>query len=197
MNRVDEGFFKSAYERYAGKVIAYLKKMGINAIATNERIASWIDDFFSDGYDALDCAQAIRDNYTNESVIYNTSKTLNEEVNMNLEDELFIAKKTAERAGYKVIMPSQRSQIDDNRARIDAAKARLGARPAAPTVADNLEKLAVAARTAERAGYTIRKAGTQAPAAKPAPTADAPAKKEDMPTWVYRAANNFMPSEEK
>lgn len=70
---------------------------------------------------------------------------------MNKEDELFLAKKTAEEAGYTVIMPGQRQ----------------GGAPAAPrrapSIADQLEQLAQAARTAEAAGYRIRKAPRQVP----------------------------------
>lgn len=57
---------------------------------------------------------------------------------MNREDELFIAKKTAERAGYKVTMPKS-------------------ARPVPHAASSQLSRLAQAARTAEEAGYSVRK----------------------------------------
>lgn len=84
---------------------------------------------------------------------------------MNREDQLFIAKKTAERAGYKVTMPDEnkaperprfnRMSREEYNNRINRASQR----PANPdSVAGQLSQLALAAKTAEEAGYTIRKA---------------------------------------
>ena len=111
---------------------------------------------------------------------------------MNREDELFIAKKTAERAGYKVTMPNAAEQPAEPPAPA-AAPAKPGIRHMSraeyearkngqqvPSFADRLDRLAQAARTAEEAGYRIRKmtpadraaqqaAAPAAPAAAPAP----------------------------
>lgn len=108
---------------------------------------------------------------------------------MNREDELFLAKKTAEEAGYTVIMPGERQ----------------GGAPAAPrrapSIADQLEQLAQAARTAEAAGYRIRKAPRQvpqgaapAPAAAPAtPAPAAPAKPATPQDIEQKPAKNSNP----
>ena len=64
---------------------------------------------------------------------------------MNKEDELFLAKKTAEEAGYTVIMPGQRQ----GGAPATQAPAAPAAPRRAPSIADQLEQLAQAARTAE------------------------------------------------
>lgn len=84
---------------------------------------------------------------------------------MNREDQLFIAKKTAERAGYKVTMPDEnkaperprfnRMSREEYNNRIN----RTSQKPSNPdSVAAQLSQLALAAKTAEEAGYTIRKA---------------------------------------
>lgn len=136
----------------------------------------------------------------------NTTQTLKEEVNMNSEEELMIAKRTAERAGYKVEMPkpSARGAIADNAARIAAAKARLGygaAPQAAParSVADDLDRLALAARTAEKAGYTVRKIdaapAAPAPAPEPAPAPQSEPTKKEYSPWLAGAAK-FMSREQ-
>lgn len=105
---------------------------------------------------------------------------------MNREDELFLAKKTAEEAGYTVIMPGERQ----------------GGAPAAPrrapSIADQLEQLAQAARTAEAAGYRIRKAPRQvpqgaAPAAPAAPAPAAPAKPATPQDIEQKPAKNSNP----
>lgn len=84
---------------------------------------------------------------------------------MNREDELFIAKKTAERAGYKVTMPDERRAPERprfNRMSRDEYNNRINRAPQRPSnpdsVAGQLSQLARAARTAEEAGYTVRKA---------------------------------------
>lgn len=107
---------------------------------------------------------------------------------MNKEDELFLAKKTAEEAGYTVIMPGQRQ---------GGAPAAPAAPRRAPSIADQLEQLAQAARTAEAAGYRIRKAPRQVPqGAAPAPAAPAPAApaKPAAPTDIeQKPAKNSNP----
>ena len=84
---------------------------------------------------------------------------------MNREDELFIAKKTAERAGYKVTMPDENKAPERprfNRMSREEYNNRINRTPQKPSnpdsVATQLSQLALAARTAEEAGYTIRKA---------------------------------------
>lgn len=201
---MNEGFFKSAYERYVQKVLKLAAKFAGQPIELNARVEDWIKDFYEDKFDPIDCARAVADHCLKEGYI-NTTQTLKEEVNMNSEEELMIAKRTAERAGYKVEMPkpSARGAIADNAARIAATKARLGygaAPQAAParSVADDLDRLALAARTAEKAGYTVRKidaapAPEPAPAPAPAPQGE-PAKKEYSP-WLAGAAK-FMSREQ-
>lgn len=110
---------------------------------------------------------------------------------MNREDELFLAKKTAEEAGYTVIMPGQR-QGGAPAAQAPAAPRR------APSIADQLEQLAQAARTAEAAGYRIRKAPRQvpqgaAPAAPAAPAPAAPAKPAAPTDIEQKPAKNSNP----
>lgn len=156
---VNEGFFKSAYERYVQKVLKLVAKFAGQPIELTAKVEDWIKDFYEDEFDPIDCAHAVADHCLRESYI-NTTQPLKEEVNMDREDELFIAKKTAERAGYKVEMPkaapSRSSTIADNAARIAALKQRMGAAEPRSTAAD-LEKLAMAARTAEKAGFAVRK----------------------------------------
>ena len=84
---------------------------------------------------------------------------------MNREDELFIAKKTAERAGYKVTMPDERRDADRsrfNRMSREEYNNRMNRAPQRTfdpnSTAGQLSQLALAAKTAEDAGYTVRKA---------------------------------------
>jgi len=135
---------------------------------------------------------------------------------MNKEDELFIAKKTAERAGYKVTMPGAAPAGEGtpapagkpaprhmSRAEYDARK---NGQPV-PSFADRLERLALAARTAEEAGYTVRKmtaadraaqqqAAQQATPA-PAPAAEPPKPAEPAPAPAPEATPAAPPAEEK
>lgn len=162
---VNEGFFKSAYERYVQKVLKLVAKFAGQPIELTAKVEDWIKDFYEDKFDPVDCAHAVADHCLREGYI-NTTQPLKEEVNMDREDELFIAKKTAERAGYKVEMPkaapSRSNAIADNAARIAALKQRMGVAEPRPAVeprstAADLEKLAMAARTAEKAGFAVRK----------------------------------------
>lgn len=151
---------------------------------------------------------------------------------MNREDELFIAKKTAERAGYKVTMPNAAEQPAETPAA--AAPAKPGIRHMSraeyearkngqqvPSFADRLDRLAQAARTAEEAGYRIRKmtpadrAAQQAaapaapapaaapatppaekPAETPAPAAEPPKPEEKKFPSFMQNATRFMPPKE-
>ena len=130
---------------------------------------------------------------------------------MNKEDELFIAKKTAERAGYKVTMPGAAPAGDGapapagkpaprhmSRAEYDARKNG----QAVPSFADRLERLALAARTAEEAGYTVRKMtaadrAAQQQAAAPAPAAEPPKPAEATPAPAPEATPAAPPAEDK
>ncbi len=200
--KLNEGFFKSAYERYVQKVLKLAAKMAGQPIVLTAKVEDWIKDFYEDSFDPMDCAHAVVDSCLREGFI-NTTQTLKEEVNMNGEEELMIAKRTAERAGYKVEMPrpSARGAIADNAARIAAAKARLGygdAPQAAParSVADDLDRLALAARTAEKAGYTVRKIdAAPAPAPEPAPAPQSEPTKKEYSPWLAGAAK-FMSREQ-
>lgn len=170
---LNEGFFKSAYERYKAGVLKMVQRIVQRPVELTAQMEDWIADFYEDDFDVVDCAHAVCDHCIKEGII-NNAQPLKEEVNdMDLEDRLFIAKKTAERAGYKVEMPkdtkapaapARTSTIADNAARIAAVKQRMGlTKPAEQpavqprTTAADLEKLAMAARTAERAGFSVRK----------------------------------------
>ena len=136
---------------------------------------------------------------------------------MNREDELFIAKKTAEKAGYKVTLPgaapaapaepaqpagdgaapAPTTQVPRFRtmSRTDYA-ARQGQQQAGsqrPSMADRLATLAAAAKTAEAHGYHIRKATPEEIAARqaaqnPAPAEPAPAPAPAAPAEPTPAA---------
>lgn len=124
---------------------------------------------------------------------------------MNREDELFIAKKTAEKAGYKVTLPgaapvapaepaqpagdgaapAPTTQVPRFRtmSRTDYA-ARQGQQQAGsqrPSMADRLATLAAAAKTAEAHGYHIRKATPEEIAARQAAQTPAPAEPAPAP----------------
>lgn len=123
---------------------------------------------------------------------------------MNREDELFIAKKTAEKAGYKVTLPgaapaapAEPAPAGDGAApapttqvprfrtmsRTDYA-ARQGQQQAGsqrPSMADRLATLAAAAKTAEAHGYHIRKATPEEIAARQAAQTPAPAEPAPAP----------------
>lgn len=114
---------------------------------------------------------------------------------MNKEDELFLAKKTAEEAGYTVIMPNRQGGTQAPQAPASPRRA--------PSIADQLEQLAQAARTAEAAGYRIRKAprqvpqgaapATPAPAAPATPAPAAPAKPAAPQDIEQKPAKNTNP----
>jgi hypothetical protein len=125
---------------------------------------------------------------------------------MNREDELFIAKKTAEKAGYKVTLPgaapaapaepaaqpagdgaapAPTTQVPRFRtmSRSDYA-ARQGQQQAGsqrPSMADRLATLAAAAKTAEAHGYHIRKATPEEIAARQAAQTPTPAEPAPAP----------------
>lgn len=162
---------------------------------------------------------------------------LTPEQQAELDDKIFAAKKRAERAGYKVIMPGEGGT---------AAPAATPATQTAPTgkpthtmsrqayaqrvggpanrlsMADRLSQLAQAAKTAEEAGYRVRKATPEeraalkaqqtapaapaatpaqepAPAATPAPEttpAAPPAEPEKKPNPYFAAAARFCKQED-
>lgn len=159
---------------------------------------------------------------------------LTPEQQAELDDKIFAAKKRAERAGYKVIMPGEAG---------NTAPAATQTAPAAPTgkpthtmsrqayaqraggpanrlsMADRLSQLAQAAKTAEEAGYRVRKATPEeraalkaqqtapaaAPAQEPAPAATPaappaeppkPAEPEKKPNPYFAAAARFCKQED-
>ena len=83
MKRIDEGFFKDAYQKYRAKVLGILQNnMGI--VVPTEFIHSvedWIRDYFVDKFDELDCARSIRDNFKNQFAL-GESMELDEAVKM-------------------------------------------------------------------------------------------------------------------
>lgn len=105
---------------------------------------------------------------------------------MNKEDELFIAKKTAERAGYKVTTPVA-APAPRYMPRAEYNVRRNG--QSVPSFADRLERIALAARTAEEAGYTVRKMTAADHAAPPAE------EKPKTPAWLANATH-FMGKED-
>lgn len=98
---------------------------------------------------------------------------LTPEQQAELDDKIFAAKKRAERAGYKVIMPGEAG----NTAPRHTMSRQAFAQPANRlSTAGQLSQLAQAARTAEDAGYKVRKATPEERVAlkaqQPTPMAD-------------------------
>lgn len=56
-----EGFFGNAYLKYKAKVMAALKKLGVE-IHNQKALDSWIRDFFVDRFDVEECIQSCREN---------------------------------------------------------------------------------------------------------------------------------------
>lgn len=117
---------------------------------------------------------------------------------MNREDELFIAKKTAERAGYRVTMPDdKKEQIKTDRV---ARRAHLDRNTySAPSFADHLERLAQAARTAEEAGYHVRmmsQSERNAYQSKRTDTVEPKKTKEHGWSNIMRNSSKFLSSDE-
>lgn len=117
---------------------------------------------------------------------------------MNREDELFIAKKTAERAGYRVTMPDdKKGQVKTDRV---ARRAHLDRDMySAPSFADQLERLAQAARTAEEAGYRVRamsQSERNAYQSKRANTMVPKKTKEHSWLNIMQNSSNFLSSDE-
>lgn len=75
--RVNEGLFRSAYEKYKSKVLSYLGRFGIDTTDVH-RVESYIRDFFEDKFDELDCAKAIREEIMFESTKRKYQVELNE-----------------------------------------------------------------------------------------------------------------------
>lgn len=114
---------------------------------------------------------------------------------MNQDDELFIAKKTAERAGYTVTMPRQERENRFNsqppRRRISPL---LQAKRTAEEAGYNVRRMTpveLAKKTAEDAGYSVRKIQPEERAGR----TDNRPKQNDFPSYVQNATK-FMPPKE-
>jgi hypothetical protein len=70
MNKVDEGFFKDAYQKYRAKVLGILQKTWGMVVPAEllHSVEDWIRDYFVDKFDELDCAHAIHDNFRNRAM---------------------------------------------------------------------------------------------------------------------------------
>jgi len=166
---------------------------------------------------------------------------LTPEQQAELDDKIFAAKKRAERAGYKVIMPGEAgntatAQAPETQPATQTAPAgkpthtmsrqayaqRVGGPANRLSMADRLSQLAQAAKTAEEAGYRVRKATpeeraamkaqqtapaapAQDPAPAPAPAATPaatpaeppkPAEPEKKPNPYFAAAARFCKQED-
>lgn len=164
---------------------------------------------------------------------------LTPEQQAELDDKIFAAKKRAERAGYKVIMPGEAGNTapaqepatqtaptgkPTHTMSRQAYAQRVGGPANRLSMADRLSQLAQAAKTAEEAGYRVRKATPEeraalkaqqtapaanpapapaadpapAPAATPAPAAPAatPAEPEKKPNPYFAAAARFCKQED-
>ena len=160
---------------------------------------------------------------------------LTPEQQAELDDKIFAAKKRAERAGYKVIMPgeggtatpAQEPTAPTGKPTHTMSRQAYAQRAGGPanrlSMADRLSQLAQAAKTAEEAGYRVRKATPEeraavkaqqtapaatpaatpaqepAPAATPAPQttpAAPPAEPEKKPNPYFAAAARFCKQED-
>ena len=102
---------------------------------------------------------------------------LTPEQQAELDDKIFAAKKRAERAGYKVIMPGEAGNTAPRHTMSRQAFAQRAGGPANRlSTAGQLSQLAQAAKTAEDAGYKVRKATPEERVAlkaqQPTPMAD-------------------------
>ena len=106
---------------------------------------------------------------------------LTPEQQAELDDKIFAAKKRAERAGYKVIMPGEAGNTAPAaRPRYTMSRQAYAQRTGGPanrlSMAGQLSQLAQAAKTAEDAGYKVRKATPEERVAlkaqQPTPMAD-------------------------
>lgn len=108
---------------------------------------------------------------------------------MNRDDELFIAKKTAERAGYTVTLPRRErrqplGQVSPLiQAKRTAEEAGFRVRPMTP-----IER---AKKTAEDAGYSVRRTTPEERGMRK----DDRSKQNDFPSYVQNATK-FMPPKE-
>ena len=115
---------------------------------------------------------------------------LTPEQQAELDDKIFAAKKRAERAGYKVIMPGEAGNTAPRHTMSRQAFAQRAGGPANRlSTAGQLSQLAQAARTAENAGYKVRKA-TQAA------QQTSPAEPEKKPNPYFAAAARFCKQED-
>ena len=113
---------------------------------------------------------------------------LTPEQQAELDDKIFAAKKRAERAGYKVIMPGEAGNTAPRHTMSRQAFAQRAGGPANRlSTAGQLSQLAQAAKTAENAGYKVRKA--TAPRTSPAE----PEKKSNS---YFAAAARFCKQED-
>lgn len=115
---------------------------------------------------------------------------------MNREDELFIAKKTAERAGYKVSRPVNVLAAAKNTAEragyrvvpnVAPQPRIVTSKPVAPAksfATKEIDRIAAAAHTAERAGYKVFKK----------PTNTVKNDREDT-SWIQGATKFLKPEE--
>lgn len=157
---------------------------------------------------------------------------LSAEQHAELDDKIFAAKKRAERAGYKVIMPSEAGNTAPAQEPVtptgkpthtmsrQAYAQRVGGPANRLSMANRLSQLAQAAKTAEEAGYRVRKASPEervamqaqqtapaAPAQEPVPAATPapettpaeppkPTEPEKKPNPYYAAAARFCKQED-
>ena len=118
---------------------------------------------------------------------------LTPEQQAELDDKIFAAKKRAERAGYKVIMPGEAGNTAPRHTMSRQAYAQRAGGPANRlSMSGQLSQLAQAAKTAEDAGYKVRKATPAAPAAPQT----APAEPEKKPNTYFAAAARFCKQED-
>lgn len=119
---------------------------------------------------------------------------LTPEQQAELDDKIFAAKKRAERAGYKVIMPGEAGNTAPAaRQRHTMSRQAYAQRVGGPanrlSMAGQLSQLAQAAKTAEDAGYKVRKAVPAAPQTSPA-------EPEKKPNPYFAAAARFCKQED-
>lgn len=114
---------------------------------------------------------------------------------MNQDDELFIAKKTAERAGYTVTMPRRERE---NRFNSQPPRCRISPLMQAKRTAEEagfcvrpMTPIERAKKTVEDAGYSVRKMQPE----ERVPRKDDRPKQSDFPSYVQNATK-FMPPKE-
>ena len=115
MKRIDEGFFKDAYQKYRAKVLGILQKnMGIVVPAGFiHSVEDWIRDYFVDKFDELDCARSIRDNFKNQFALGESMK-LDEAVKMLKKSGALIesANGSTDRSWFEISKKHSEEEID-------------------------------------------------------------------------------------